>query len=54
LDVASPTDSLKAAKLSSEEYKGLLVEKHKVEARLHEYCVKADQLVDMALAGGGN
>ena len=52
INVASLTDSLKAATLSSEEYEGLLAEKHKVEARLQEYCVKADQLVDMALAVG--
>ena len=50
INVASLTDSLKAATLSSKEYEGLLAEKHKVEARLQEYCVKADQLVDMALA----
>jgi hypothetical protein len=52
LDVASPTDSLNAATLSSEEYEGLLAEKHNVEARLQEYCVKADQLLDLALAVG--
>jgi hypothetical protein len=52
INVASLTDSLKAATLSSEEYEGLLAEKHKVKARLQGYCVKADQLVDMALAMG--
>ena len=36
-----------------EEYEGLTTEKQKVEARLAEYCVKADLLVDMmALVAG--
>ena len=30
----------------------MLAEKHKVEARLQEYCFKGGQLVDMALAVG--
>ena len=50
LDVASFTESLKAATLSSKELEGLLAEKVKVEARMEEYCVNADQLVDLALA----
>ena len=45
--MACITDFLKTATIICEEYEGLNTEKHKVEARLAEYCVKADLLVDM-------
>ena len=51
-DITALTDAVQATTIGKEDHDGLVSEKAKVETKLAEYCVKANQLLNMAAESG--